>query len=273
MPPGCVRRGARHRHRRGRPQGLRRARGLRRRAGRSRSTRFAPDLVVLAGFMRILGAGFVRRYEGRMLNIHPSLLPAFPGLHTHRRAIEAGCKAGGRHGALRDRRTRPRADRAAGGGAGAAPATMPTRWPRACWPPSTRIYPRAVRWFVEGQLRVERGVVRHAGGEPQLLACLHADGATDNRPMHPDLAARTAAPSCSASPEARAPADGVVSGFFRAAPRPGPARAPHAGRDHLHGAAPAAAVPAPGAVAAAARWSAAWPSWAGRATTASCAAR
>ena len=56
---------------------------------------FAPDLVVLAGFMRILGAGFVRRYEGRLLNIHPSLLPAFPGLHTHRRAIEAGCKLAG----------------------------------------------------------------------------------------------------------------------------------------------------------------------------------
>ncbi len=56
---------------------------------------FAPTLVVLAGFMRILGEGFVRRYEGRMLNIHPSLLPAFPGLHTHRRAIEAGCQVAG----------------------------------------------------------------------------------------------------------------------------------------------------------------------------------
>lgn len=50
---------------------------------------FAPDLVVLAGFMRILGEPFVRRYEGRLLNIHPSLLPAHKGLHTHRRAIEA----------------------------------------------------------------------------------------------------------------------------------------------------------------------------------------
>jgi phosphoribosylglycinamide formyltransferase-1 len=56
---------------------------------------FSPDLVVLAGFMRILGAAFVSRYEGRMLNIHPSLLPAFPGLHTHRRAIEAGCQEAG----------------------------------------------------------------------------------------------------------------------------------------------------------------------------------
>ena len=55
----------------------------------------APSLVVLAGFMRILTPGFVARYEGRLLNIHPSLLPAFPGLHTHRRAIEAGCRVAG----------------------------------------------------------------------------------------------------------------------------------------------------------------------------------
>lgn len=52
-------------------------------------------LVVLAGFMRILTPGFVRRYEGRLINIHPSLLPAFPGLHTHQRAIEAGCSHAG----------------------------------------------------------------------------------------------------------------------------------------------------------------------------------
>jgi len=57
--------------------------------------RFEPALVVLAGFMRILTPGFVNHYEGRLLNIHPSLLPAFPGLHTHRRAIEAGCKFAG----------------------------------------------------------------------------------------------------------------------------------------------------------------------------------
>jgi phosphoribosylglycinamide formyltransferase-1 len=54
-----------------------------------------PALVVLAGFMRILTPGFVGHYAGRLLNIHPSLLPAFPGLHTHRRAIEAGCKFAG----------------------------------------------------------------------------------------------------------------------------------------------------------------------------------
>jgi phosphoribosylglycinamide formyltransferase 1 len=57
--------------------------------------RYAPALVVLAGFMRILTPGFVGRYAGRLLNIHPSLLPAFPGLHTHQRAIDAGCRFAG----------------------------------------------------------------------------------------------------------------------------------------------------------------------------------
>lgn len=57
--------------------------------------RHQPALVLLAGFMRILTPGFVGHYEGRLLNIHPSLLPAFPGLHTHRRAIEAGCRVAG----------------------------------------------------------------------------------------------------------------------------------------------------------------------------------
>ncbi len=57
--------------------------------------RYEPALVVMAGFMRILTPGFVQHYAGRMVNIHPSLLPAFTGLHTHQRAIEAGCKFAG----------------------------------------------------------------------------------------------------------------------------------------------------------------------------------
>ena len=56
---------------------------------------FKPDIVALAGFMRILGVDFVRRFAGRIVNIHPSLLPAFTGLHTHRRALQAGCKVAG----------------------------------------------------------------------------------------------------------------------------------------------------------------------------------
>lgn len=56
---------------------------------------FQPDLVLLAGFMRILGEDFVRRYQGRLVNIHPSLLPAFPGLHTHAKALAAGVKIHG----------------------------------------------------------------------------------------------------------------------------------------------------------------------------------
>ena len=57
--------------------------------------RHQPALVVLAGFMRILTPGFVQRYAGRLINIHPSLLPAFPGLHTHQRAIDMGCQFAG----------------------------------------------------------------------------------------------------------------------------------------------------------------------------------
>ena len=57
--------------------------------------RYDPAVVVLAGFMRILTPGFVARYAGRLVNIHPSLLPAFTGLHTHQRALEAGCKFAG----------------------------------------------------------------------------------------------------------------------------------------------------------------------------------
>lgn len=56
---------------------------------------FAPTLVLLAGFMRILTPAFVTHYDGRLINIHPSLLPAFPGLHTHQRAIDAGCQFAG----------------------------------------------------------------------------------------------------------------------------------------------------------------------------------
>jgi phosphoribosylglycinamide formyltransferase 1 len=127
----------------------------------------APDLVVMAGFMRVLGADCVRRYEGRMLNIHPSLLPMFPGLHTHRRAIEAGCKMAGAtvhfvtaeldHGPIVLQTVVPIL---AGDDEGSLAARVLTK--------EHVIYARAVRWFVQGQLRIERGIVTHAFGEPQL---------------------------------------------------------------------------------------------------------
>jgi len=81
---------------------------------------YAPDLVVLAGFMRILTAPFVEHYAGRMLNIHPSLLPEFPGLATHRNALEAGVAEHGATVHFRHGRTRPRPDGRAGARAGAA---------------------------------------------------------------------------------------------------------------------------------------------------------
>jgi phosphoribosylglycinamide formyltransferase 1 len=127
-----------------------------------------PDLVVMAGFMRVLGADFAQRYEGRMLNIHPSLLPAFPGLHTHRRAIEAGCKLAGAtvHFVTAELDHGPIVLQAAvpvlpGDDEDALSARVLAK--------EHVIYPRAVRWFVEGQLRTERGVVTHIGGKPQLV--------------------------------------------------------------------------------------------------------
>jgi phosphoribosylglycinamide formyltransferase 1 len=132
---------------------------------------FAPDLVVLAGFMRILGAAFVRRYEGRLLNIHPSLLPMFPGLHTHQRAIDAGCKLAGATVHL----VTPQLDH----GPIVLQSVVPLRpgddaetLAARVLATEHRIYPQAVRWFVEGRLRVAHGVVTHSGGESQLFSAL-----------------------------------------------------------------------------------------------------
>ncbi|HET9822927.1 MAG TPA: phosphoribosylglycinamide formyltransferase [Burkholderiaceae bacterium] len=128
----------------------------------------APDLVVLAGFMRILGGDFVRRYEGRLLNIHPSLLPAFPGLHTHRRALEAGCKLAGAtvhfvtpeldHGPIVIQAVVP-----------VLPGDDEDALAERVLAREHLIYPLAVRWAVEGRLRVQQGVVTHAEGASQLL--------------------------------------------------------------------------------------------------------
>jgi len=121
--------------------------------------RHSPDLVALAGFMRVLGGDFVRHYSGRMVNIHPSLLPAFPGLHTHRRALQEGVKL---HGCTVHFVT-PQVDHgpiivqaAVPVRAGDTEATLAARVLRQ----EHRAYPLAIRWFVEGRLAVENGIVR-----------------------------------------------------------------------------------------------------------------
>ena len=130
--------------------------------------RFRPRVVALAGFMRVLTSAFVTRYEQKILNIHPSLLPAFPGLHTHERALEAGVKVHGctvhfvtaelDHGPIVAQAVVPgRADDDAG--------TLGARVLKQ----EHVIYPKAVRWFLEGKLALENGVVRLRGNDAQLV--------------------------------------------------------------------------------------------------------
>ena len=128
---------------------------------------FAPDLVVLAGFMRILTPGFTAHYARRLLNIHPSLLPAFTGLHTHERAIEMGCKLAGAtvhfvtaeldHGAIVMQAAVPVL-------AGDDAAALSARVLKL----EHQIYPRSVRWFVEDALVWDGDRVFHRDGAPQL---------------------------------------------------------------------------------------------------------
>ena len=130
---------------------------------------YAPDLVILAGFMRILTEGFVRRYEGRLLNIHPSLLPSFPGLHTHQRALEEGVRIHGctvhfvtpalDHGPVIVQAAVPVLD-------GDDEAALAAR----VLQQEHIVYPLAVRWFAEGRLTLEDGRVRLAAERPQPTA-------------------------------------------------------------------------------------------------------
>ena len=123
--------------------------------------RFAPDLVVLAGFMRILTEGFVRHYDGRLMNIHPSLLPAFPGLHTHRQALDEGVRIHGctvhfvtpelDHGPVIIQAAVPVLD-------GDTEDDLAAR----ILVQEHKVYPQAVRWFAEDRLRLENGCVRLA---------------------------------------------------------------------------------------------------------------
>jgi phosphoribosylglycinamide formyltransferase-1 len=128
--------------------------------------RHAPDLVVLAGFMRILTPEFVARYAGRMLNIHPSLLPAFTGLHTHRRAIEAGCKLAGAtvHLVTNDLDHGPIVAQAA---VPVFPGDDEAALARRVLAAEHVLYPRAVGWFVRDELDVHDGRVFHRDNAPQ----------------------------------------------------------------------------------------------------------
>ena len=123
----------------------------------------APDLILLAGFMRIFSEGFIRRFPRRILNIHPSLLPAFPGLQTHARALAAGVKL---HGATVHVVT-PSLD--AGpiviqGAVPVLPADTEALLADRVLAVEHRIYPQAVRWFVEDRVEFAPGdVVRVRG--------------------------------------------------------------------------------------------------------------
>ncbi|MBS1229439.1 MAG: phosphoribosylglycinamide formyltransferase [Proteobacteria bacterium] len=119
---------------------------------------FSPDLVVLAGFMRILSDGFVGHFAGRLINIHPSLLPAFPGLHTHQRALDEGVRVHGctvhfvtpalDHGPIIVQAAVPVVD---GDDAARLAARVLAQ--------EHRVYPLAVRWFAEGRLQLCDGKV------------------------------------------------------------------------------------------------------------------
>ncbi len=129
------------------------------------------DLVVLAGYMRILGKAFVERYQGRLINIHPSLLPMFPGLHTHESALKEGTRIHGctvhfvtaklDHGPIIIQAAVP-----------VLPDDTPDTLAARVLVQEHVIYPRAVRWFAEGKLAISEGRVnvREEGVSQSVLA-------------------------------------------------------------------------------------------------------
>lgn len=140
--------------------------------------RHAPGLVILAGFMRILTPAFVEHYRGRMLNIHPSLLPDFPGLDTHRRVLEAGVAEHGAsvHFVTADTDGGPVIARArVPVEAGDTPESLAAR----VLEQEHRLYPQVIRWFAEGRIFLDESGHIHQDGK--LLAqpeTMTADTAT-----------------------------------------------------------------------------------------------
>lgn len=119
---------------------------------------YAPELIVLAGFMRVLTHTFVERYPGRIMNIHPSLLPRFPGLDTHRRAIEAGATEHGAtvHFVTTALDAGPIIIQAR---VPVLPDDTPERLARRVLEQEHRILPQAIRWFAEGRLEIREQTV------------------------------------------------------------------------------------------------------------------
>ncbi|MCC6193896.1 MAG: phosphoribosylglycinamide formyltransferase [Burkholderiales bacterium] len=130
-----------------------------------------PDLVVLAGFMRVLGPALIQRYIGRMINIHPSLLPSYPGLHTHRRALADGVRI---HGCTVHFVT-PEVDV----GPIVAQAAVPVRdgddeasLAARVLAAEHRLLPRVVRWYCDGHLVIDGARVHVRGDGPHADAVL-----------------------------------------------------------------------------------------------------
>jgi len=130
--------------------------------------RHAPRLVALAGFMRVLTPGFVARYAGRLVNIHPSLLPEFPGLDTHARALAAGVKRHGctvhfvtaqlDHGPIIAQASVP-----------VLPGDTPDTLAARVLQQEHQLYPRAIRWILDDELVIEGDAVRVKGNHAQMV--------------------------------------------------------------------------------------------------------
>lgn len=120
--------------------------------------KYRPDLIALAGFMRILGDGFVNRYPRKLINVHPSLLPAFPGLHTHRRALQEGAKIHGCtvHFVTAQMDRGPIIVQAA---LQILPDDTEQTLAARVLQQEHLIYPEAVRWLMEGRLRISESAV------------------------------------------------------------------------------------------------------------------
>jgi phosphoribosylglycinamide formyltransferase-1 len=135
--------------------------------------RFRPDYLLLAGFMRILTDDFIARYAGRIVNIHPSLLPSFPGLHTHAQALAAGVRA---HGCTVHFVT-PRLDHGpiiAQGCVPVLPGDTPDTLAARVLRVEHQAYPAAARWLAEGRVSVAADGRVEVAGDPQRLFMLEA---------------------------------------------------------------------------------------------------